>query len=955
MSPLTPLRRSPRLPQQEQTTNQMAHYQPSGSRQPSVASQKQSMGTRSRAGSIANTHRSTRASPRQANASGGVVGLPGAGDSSLEDFFEPNFWNANNTFFDEFLKLDVFETTGNNIANMSTNNFDANQSQNINLPQQEFETDFQNGLGFKLLNPKDAQKDQAEQDSVLYNQQAEADPKQLDLVPVNSTSHPAFESTNNNLAFGPWNDVYGMPAQPSHTTPGFSAIPGGSSFPPPLMYPDPLNSTFSPGPYFNPPVQQYHGYIPISPQFQQPQGSVEQPITKVGRARPRRSSYKDPNVTAEPDSDSEDDVLPAKRPRQIQRTTRSSAPQAESSRRYSTVSDTNSLSEPVKVTVVRAGEKPKKCEDKSWVRINTTTKGETTRTARINQFTKEGPKYKIKPLPIGDWQSGKFKFEYNQHNGMDEFKKRTMSARQIHEYISQHPGDLRIWIQVTPGDSARRYASKSHSECLFEQCPNRQWANKGTIEVGNYRVAFDEKHKAYGKGVVDPFDCVAYAHLYCMERFLDFEGICQDADVKVDTRGEMVKEPKGVAAFTFSGKHVSEKALAEKFVKAAKVGQLGRTPEFANYPVHTDYARGEPKPHPQTLIAAMYNVNWEHRTRSQLKQFVYRNIKPGSFGIHRGDQEIIMVDKKVETLRVYKKAKAAKRHKDFDHSAYYDQFHPEINTRIAECLALRAQFKAEDDAGTAPARGGSRKRRVIVPDSDDDEPDFNRTDDEFEEIGDNYEQQQRVGVAQGSRSSPRKKSRINYTEAGDVPQQRSVYDQIAQYVPTYDGPVPPTPTPYVGPTQANSSAISPKSRKASCTGLFIPKDRSRHDIDQQAPIDVSNMPALTNEELDYMLSLPRRKSSTLSIGPYSSIMKSPKLSRATRSSARTASFNAQPVTSSKEYYVNDPPSQVAVSPDAAQSQYNHHEQGRRSARLAGKTSPSLDKVATGRVGKRRRT
>ena len=924
------------------------------------------MSAQSRAGSIASVRRSSGAGSRQASTAGGVVGLPGAGDAFLDEFIDPSLWDPNKDFFDAFLNGDTFDLTEANTADMSSNAYDANQFQSTDLPQQYLEQNFENGLGFTFLTPKDGQQYASNQAIAPYDEKIETSQAQYDPAPIGSTSNLAYESANKYPVFAPW-DVNDLPPPlPTDTTPGLSAIPGGSSFPSQPTYPDPSNAMNPAGPYFNP-AMQYNGYFPgmIPSYFKQPQDNLqEQQIHAV--AEPRLFSYKAEGANTKPkpthdqsDSDSDTEVPLAKRPRQAQPIKRGPASQPDEPRRNSTVSDNSSLGKPLKVAVVRAGEKPKKCDDKSWVRINNTTKGETTRTARINHFAEEGTKYKVKPLPIGDWETRKFKFEYAHHNGMDEFKKRTMSARQIHEYILEHPGDLRIWIQVTPGDSARRYASKAHSECIFEQCPNRQWANKGTIEVGTYRVAFDEKCKTYDKGAVDPFDCVAYAHLYCVERFLDFHGICQVADVKVDTRGEMPREPKGVAAFTFSGKHINERALADKFIKAAKAGQLDRTPEFSNYPVHTEYRKGEPKPHQHTLVAAMFNVNWEHRTRSQLKQFVYRNIKPGSFGIHRGDQEIIVVDKKVESLKVFKKAKAAKRHKSFNHSAYYDEFHPEINIRIAECLALRAQFKAEDEAGVGPSRGGSKKRQLVVIDDSDDEIDFTRNDDDIEEIGDEYEQQKHAGFSQGLRSSPRKKQRINYAELQDVSQQRDVYNQIAQYVPAYHAPGLQHQGQYMGSSQVNPSSISPKARKSSCTDYFLPRDQARYNIDQAAQIDVSNMPPLSEQEIDWMLSLQRRKSSTLSIGPSSSIMKSPKLSRTlrspqiTRSSARTASFNAQPVTSSKEYNINDPPSQFAVSPDVTRAVFDHSQRGRRSARLASKTTSAVDKVQTGRVDKRR--
>ncbi|KAJ4373179.1 hypothetical protein N0V83_003471 [Neocucurbitaria cava] len=898
-----------------------------------MVSPKQVMEARSRAGSNVSQRRSSQAGLRQSTVSGGLVGLPGTGDLSLLD---PALWAAPVPDLDEFFDMDAFNANEAIATDMANNNYDANQFPHAASSQQYFEQFGQNGLGLQLGNPQIEQQDQ---NTFSIDQQAEQTYGQYNLVPVGSNFTPPLNYNNNYQYYDPWGNGYTMQMQSPGATPGFSAIPGGSSLPPLPKYPEP-EPQFMAGPYFNhsmqpPPIQQYTEYVPteypVDPQLLQQQGNVHEQLTNVELAESRPAIYEDHNATAkskrkrvEPESDSEDEEPIDRRRRQKRPFKRSPATHSGNSHRDSIVSESSSLHQPVKITVVRAGEKPKKCEEKSWVRVNNTTKGETTRTARINHFTDEGPKYKVKPLPVGDWEFGKFKFEYTHHNGMDEFKKRTMTARQIHEYISEFPGDLRIWIQVTPGDSARRYASKSHSECIFEQCPNRQWANKGTIEVGTYRVAFDEKHKTYGKGVVDPFDCVAYAHLYCIERFLDFDYVCQVVDVKVDARGEMAKEPKGEAAFTFSGKHLAEKAIAEKFVKAAKADQLRRTPEFFAYPNHTDYKKGEPKPHDQTLVAAMFNVNWEHRTRSQLKQFVYRNIKPGSFGIHRGDQEIIMVDKKVETLKAFKKARAAKQHKNFDHSAYYDEFHPEINVRIAECLALRAQFQAEDAGGTVPARGGTKKRPYLVNDDEDDES----SEDDFEEIGAGVQRQKRAAVSQASRSSPRKKQRINYAEPQDAPVYHDVYDQVAQVVPGYQ------------PASANT-------RKQSCTQYFPTQAQY----------------AYTDEELEHVLSLARRKSSTLSLGPYTSIMKSPNLTRIPHSpllprySTRTASFNAQPVTSSKEYNVNDSPSQVGVSPAAARAMYDHLQQGRRSsARLArkGSTTPSRDTVETGRVGKRRR-
>lgn len=927
---------------------------PDGSRQNSIVSAGAVMSARSRAGSSVSTRRSPRAGSRQESVSGGVVGLPGA----FDEFIDPHFSDANTTLFDPFLDLDT--------ADISVDNLNANQFENNNISQYFCDQEIQSGLGLVPSLGQDEQEGLVDHTVVSDKTQIGTSKDPSNLMLKVSTHDVAYEPADSHPDFSAWNDHSLQTIQPLDTTPGLSAIPGGNSFASQLpitqQYPDPFALGFPTEPYFNPQIEQFNEYILTDPLLQKQQGDVPQQSVHVGHTASRQFILEDDEFIPKPkrkrnriqsDSESDSDVPIIKRHRQGRPVKQKHVSESSSARRDSTFSDHSSLSQPVNVPVVRAGEKPKKCDDKSWVRINNSTKGASTRTARINQFIEDGNKYKIKPLPIGDWETDKFKFEYNQNSGMDEFKKRTMSSRQIHEYITEYPEDyLRIWIQVTPGDAARRYASKSHSECLFEQCPNRVWAHKGTIEVGNYRVAFDEKHKRYGKGVVDPFDCVGYAHLYCMERFLDFAGICEIADVKVDTRGDMTKEPKTEASFIFNKKHAPERMLAEKFIKAAKLGQLGRTPEFSNYPVHTDFKKGRPKPHEKTLVSAMFNINWEHRPRSQLKQFVTRNILPTSFGVHRGDQEIIVVDKKVEAMKVYKKAKEAYQHEYFDHSAYYSHFHPEIDVRIAECLALRARFQAEDAQGPVSARRSRKRKMVSIDESDDERPEFTRNGDYVEEIGTEYQHQQPIAFSRGSRSGRRKKQRTDTTGTHNMLQGGNiVYSQVPGYAPASNGSVSQHQGGYGESFQSNSSYMqhnsgSPKSRKSSFSAIFK---------------EVEDAPAvrrLTDKELDFMMSLPRRKSSTMSIGPYNSIMKSPKTCYSSRSpqtartSLRTASFNAQPVTSSKEYNINDPPSHVTGLSNGTNTVYNEdYHQGRRSARLASKTPSPVERVAVDQISK----
>jgi hypothetical protein len=838
------------------------------------------------------TRRPSRAGSRQASASGGVLGLPSAIDPSLLDNgFD--FYEFNTGFPDIDFDLDTLDWAGPNGVDMPSNDFNAN----------DFQT-HGNHLGLQL------QYAPIESDAVQG---------QPDLVPMGALD-PALEFQNPDFNFCDPN--HQVPSQMLDTTPGFSALPGGTSSMPQLpatdqgsqMYPDPNGPMYHAAPYFYPQYpQQYTGYIPMpAEQYNAPQQinnsrrrsiHVEHtaPITQTSKRKRDRA-----------DSWSDDDAPLVKRPRQISPTKRS-RPSVDS-RCHSAISDNSSVSKPVKVLVVKAGEKPKKCAEKPWVRTNNITKGETTRTTRINQYTENGPDYKTKDLPYGDWSSTNFNFEYSLNFGMHEFKKRTMSARQIHEYITEYPapGKLRLWIQPTASDAARRYASSTHSHCRFEKCPMRKWTHKGTIGVGDYRVAFDEKHKTYGLGVVSPYDCTGFVHLYCMERFLDFAHICEVADVRVDTRGDMPREPKGHFSGAFGSKNQAEAELAKKFVSAAKKGRLSETYEFSQYPVHDVSLRGEPKQHDRTLIHTLFMMNMEHRAPSQMKQFiVQRTVKPGSFPIHRGDMEIKLVDKKIESLEVFKDAVKSGNKATFDYSAYYDDFHPEIKQRQAEILARREQLLAEE--GTAPKRSTKRKA-AAVEDSDDEAsasapasaPQRSATkkrktvstedsdaESDFEEIGNSRQHGSR------SRSRPRNKQRIDYAEAQDLP-------ALPGYQPAQN--------------------LDP--RKASCSNLFPAADESWDSLEY------------SQDYIDQLINAGaahRRKSSTLSRGPHFSALRSPMLQRA----PRTASFNAQPVTSNKSFKRNDPPSHV-------------HDQTRRSKRIASKASPppTPDKIRSGRVDKR---
>lgn len=935
------------LYQSDEPDCKSAETSSSHARRNSACSEKMAQVAQSQADVVATIRQPSLAGSQQTSGSSGVIGLPSVIDPSLfDDCFDLNQFTANHCFTNGILNFDNLDWAATNDPDLAANGPDAKQFQYTDLLQND-----QPEIGLELSYAPPEQ----------YNNLQYTAESEYDIGHVLNSLEPVSRELYGNVPLGSnvWDITSWTTSEHDGATLGLSALPGGTQYMPEMlqypsvsqarqMYPDPSASLYPTQPYLQFSQQQYSQQYPAYPPIPIEHYKVAKQMEAQPVKKRKRSAYS---------TDSDDDVPTTMRPREDKLVKVISSPDA--SRKQSLVSDDGSLSQPVSRGVLKAGEKPKKCEDKPWVRINHTTKGETTRTARINQHAQEGHKYKAKRLPYGDWESTHYTFEYSKNNGMHEFKKRTMSARQIHEYITQYPGDnLRIWIQPVASDSARRYASASHSHCRFEKCPMRKYTGKGTAEVGNYRVAFDEKHKTYGPGVVDPYDCVGYVHLYCMERFLDFAYICQIADVRVDQRVSMEKEPKGHFASAFGPKHHHEAAVAKKFINAARRGRLAETPEFANYPVHEEYARGAPKPHERTLVYALYDMNIKHRAKSQMKQFILqRTIRPGSFTVHRGDMEVKLVDKKIERLPAFKEFLKDGSKKDFDYSAYYDKFHPEIKERIKECMVLREQLIAEGGVESSTKRS-RRPRRDSLKDSEDEivipskKPKKRRVDDSDSSDSSPPSRKSRskkptitfdapsLGPSPSRPNTLRQKPPINYLEPHDtLPSPRATTSTLA---PALSSSTIPPLISTTFPPPSSATFLSPSSaRKESCSALFPTNDTEWANFDL-APLDGTET-YLTQAQIDALLNAAyRRKSSTLSMGPIgatsplltpplsksSSLVAPPLLGARTDAAAlRRASFNAKPVSACREFRVEDPPVCVAEGRELRRSRRGKVERG----------------------------
>jgi hypothetical protein len=561
--------------------------------------------------------------------------------------------------------------------------------------------------------------------------------------------------------------------------------------------------------------------------------------------------------------------------------------------RKSIVSSASSIATNPQPVKYLPGEKPQKVDAKPWIRTNNNTEGDT-RTAKINNWKN---KYDYKPLPLGTWSSGKHSFKYTQYENVDFLTEAPMSTRKINEYILNYPVDeekrLVLWIQKKSADTVRRYGSEQHSKCVFRDCPIQRYL-KGTIATGEYLVAFDEKHYTY-KGQVDPYDCAAYAHLYCMEQFLDFEQVCQVTDVRIDTRLDMPLEPNGKASFSMVG--VPARYEMERFVKAVKKGKLRQTQRWYNYPVHNDYSRGQQKPHERTLTYLAHRMYEEHQDDSHKRQAARRAVTVSQRRVHLGDLEISVADKRIE-IEVFGGKKNARGRNTKD---YYDQG---IRYQIARAEQEAWDFLNLKRAGKGFYRKSkkSRKRKTAEREETDDE----QYDSAYgQKTRANRHKKQRVNYADTRQSS----HQVGYVQSQPVQPVEASEEQIHQ-LQTYVA----TGTPES--THTDSTLETPY-------GLYAVPATPKFDIADFPLSENVCENDLPDDNLERLLALERRQS----FGPMG-ILKSPDTSRGGRTPrsavfGRRAMFGAQPVSQSKEYRVNDPPSLMS---------------GRRSARLQAKGS-----------------
>lgn len=116
------------------------------------------------------------------------------------------------------------------------------------------------------------------------------------------------------------------------------------------------------------------------------------------------------------------------------------------------------------------------------------------------------------PGPPPSWAHGRSFFHYTCEGELNLLYK--FGEEAFLDYLRQP--ELVLLIQRTPTLHNHRYPNHLLSpKCRFRQCR----ALHHTINRGEFRVALSEHPSLYG-GMLDPFHCAGYVHLYCLESTL---------------------------------------------------------------------------------------------------------------------------------------------------------------------------------------------------------------------------------------------------------------------------------------------------------------------------------------------------------------------------------------------------------------------------------------------------
>lgn len=344
-------------------------------------------------------------------------------------------------------------------------------------------------------------------------------------------------------------------------------------------------------------------------------------------------------------------------------------------------------------------------------RTNIRPDAKNSRNKKITEFESEDFYDRLENPPASWGPLDAFDQHMFQYNKVGELLNNSMSASDLTFYLLnkfrgayecgpaskyERAGKPLILVQCVPADSGERYFNGKSDKCRFDCCP----VAKGTIKMGQFRVAFDER----ADDSIDPFHVAGFAHLWCMERFLDFGEIVRNCNIQPDTRA--LRE--GVNRMAITGRGCSNNVdLIQDFVEKIRKG----TPATGHEGTEWQYGK---------TLCSILTENYldnEAQTRTHTRERRRKLAPSNDIGTHRNDLELFVQGEE-------RKAKAAAQKRqmlqDFESRSgtatpsvaglSYSEARPLFNLEAG--FAQNAKKRSRDDDVDESAAASSTERPV---------------------------------------------------------------------------------------------------------------------------------------------------------------------------------------------------------------------------------------------------
>lgn len=155
------------------------------------------------------------------------------------------------------------------------------------------------------------------------------------------------------------------------------------------------------------------------------------------------------------------------------------------------------------------------------------------------------------------------------------FDKETM-----HEYLYNHPlgKKLIIWVQRHPSQAQSIYKTNYGGSCRYKECRPGKKPSR-SIQVGHYRLAFDELTPRHPRHKADSYLYAAFFHVSCFEKMFDLADICREFDVRCEDRA-LVNGPVGDQTFVKNRMLLEERRIpyaTAEWIKNTKMNPSWKT------------------------------------------------------------------------------------------------------------------------------------------------------------------------------------------------------------------------------------------------------------------------------------------------------------------------------------------------------------------------------------------